>query len=134
MKKEFAGRERRKFVRLKHNKPLAFKVCKKKTVSSLLNGYTHNVSQSGLFCNLRLKVAKHNVLWLCFDRSALSICQKLEDSALIYQNGIIGKVVWVKHKQNGTYDVGIKFLTRREKNLTNIYPKFHFVEVRDEKK
>ena len=127
IKKKYTGPERRQFVRLKFTRPLAFKVCKKKTLSRLLRGYTHNVSQSGLLCNMKDKVTKGATLWLSFDRNTLDICERLEKQALIYQSGIIGKVVRVIHKPNGSCDVGIQFLTRKEKNFTNIYPKIHFV-------
>jgi hypothetical protein len=58
----------------------------------------------------------------------LSVCTDLEASSMIYQNGIIGKVIRTKHKRNGSYDVGIQFITRKEKNLSNIYPKVYFLE------
>jgi len=42
-------------------------------------------------------------------------------------NGVLGKVVWSKKRINSSYDVGIRFITREEKNLTHIYPKIHFM-------
>jgi c-di-GMP-binding flagellar brake protein YcgR len=130
MKKEtvYKGRERRKFVRLNYLTPLAYKVCKKSTISKLVKGYTSNISQSGLLCNIRDKVKKDDIMWISFNRDMLSICTDLETRSLIYQNGIVGKVVRSKHKRNGSYDVGIQFITREEKNLTNIYPKVYFLE------
>jgi hypothetical protein len=67
-------------------------------------------------------------LWLSFDRDTLHICGETEKRSLIYQNGVIGKVVRSEQKTDGTYDIGIKFLTREEKNLTYIYPKSYFVD------
>ena len=130
MKKNTAykGRERRKFVRLNYLAPLAYKVCKKSTISKILKGYTSNISQSGLLCNIKDKVKKNDVMWISFNREMLGICTDLETRSLIYQNGIVGKVVRAKHKRNGSYDVGIQFITREEKNLTNIYPKVYFME------
>lgn len=128
MKNTYNGPERRQFVRLDYVSPLGFKVCKKKTVSKLLQGYTADISQAGLLCNIKEKVKKDDILWLSFNRAILSICGELEKRALIYQNGIIGKVVRVKPKNRGTYDVGIRFITREEKNLTHIYPKIYFLE------
>ena len=126
MKKKYIGPERRKFIRLNYTKPLAYKVCKKATISKILKGYTSNISQSGVLCNLKEKVKKNDLLWLSFDRSTLSICEALEENSLIYQNGFIAKAVRIKRKYNGSYDVGLKLITREEKNLTNIYPKIHF--------
>ncbi len=128
MEKIYKGIERRKFLRLNYVAPLAYKVCKKKTVSKLLQGYSANISPAGLLCNIRLKVKKNDLLWLCFDRTTLNICAELEKRSFIYQNGVIGKVVRVQAKKNGTYNIGIQFVTREEKNLTNIFPKIYFIE------
>jgi len=124
----YKGSERRKFVRLNYLTPLAYKVCKKSTITKLLKGYTSNISQSGLLCNIRNKVKKNDIMWISFNRDMLSVCTDLEASSMIYQNGIIGKVIRTEHKRNGSYDVGIQFITRKEKNLSNIYPKVYFLE------
>lgn len=128
MKKTYTQPERRKFVRLDYITPFTCKVCKKNTVSKLLQGYTSDISQAGLLCNIKDKVRKDDILWLSFDRDTLGICESLEKRSFIYQNGIIGKVVRIKHKSNGTYEIGIQFITRQEKNLTYIYPKVYFIE------
>jgi c-di-GMP-binding flagellar brake protein YcgR len=129
MKKEiYKGPERRQFVRLDYITPLAYKVCKKKTISKLLQGYTSNISAAGLLCNIKERVKKNDLLWLSFDKATLDICTDLDKRSLIYQNGVIGKVVRIKPKDNKTYDVGIQFITREEKNLTHIYPKIYFLK------
>lgn len=127
------GRERRKFTRLHFTAPLAYKVCKKKTISKLLQGYTSNISQAGLLCKIEERVHKNDLLWLAFDRSNLAICEQLEKESFIYQNGVIGKVVRLERKKDGTYDVGIQFLTRKEKNLTHIYPQIYFLKKKGTK-
>ena len=127
MRFEYRGPERRKFIRLAHSAPLSYKICSKSTVSKLLDGYTANVSETGLLCRIKERVDKDDLIWLCFDRTILGSCQEMDKKALIYQNGIIGKVVRVEHKE-GHYEVGIQFVTREEKNLTHIYPKVYFME------
>ena len=67
-------------------------------------------------------------MWISFNRDMLGICTDMETRSLIYQNGVVGKVIRTTHKKNGSYDVGIQFITREEKNLTNIYPKVYFME------
>jgi len=128
MEKNYKGPERRKFVRLDYVSPLAYKVCRQETISKLLEGYTSDVSQSGVLCNIKEKVNKDDILWLSFDRDTLAICEALEKRSLIYQSGVVGKVARVEQKNNGEYSVGIQFITREEKNLTHIYPKIHFLE------
>lgn len=136
MKAVYKGAERREFTRLSYCMPLAFKVCKDKTISTLLQGYTSDVSQSGILCRLKEKVKKNDVLWLSFDRANLNICEELEKRSLIYQGGVIGKAVRIEPRKDGAYDVGIQFITREEKNPTHIYPMTYFLEkeLNDEKK
>lgn len=126
MESNYSGKERRAFVRLDYTAPISYKVCKKKTISKLLEGYSSNVSESGLLCNINQKVDKDDILWVSFDRATLNICEELEKRALIYQNGVIGKVARIEYKAKDSFDVGIHFLTREEKNITNIFPKIHF--------
>ena len=121
--------ERRKFMRLDYSKPLAYKVCRKETLTKLLDGYTSNVSEAGLQCVLKDKVHSGDILWLSFDRSVLLVCQELEKRTLVYQGGIVGKTVWVEARSDGTYNVGVQFITREEKNLDHIYPQVHFIEL-----
>ncbi|MCX5706166.1 MAG: PilZ domain-containing protein [Candidatus Omnitrophica bacterium] len=109
--------ERREFMRLNFAVPLNYKVCKKETVSKLLEGYTSNISSAGLLCNIKEIVNPDDILWLAFDRGVLNICEELEKKVLIYQNGIIGKVVRIEPCGQNNYDVGIKFLTRQERDF-----------------
>lgn len=125
---EYSGIDRRKFVRLDYSAPLAYKVCNKDTVTKLLDGYTSNLSQTGIHCLIKNKVENDDILWLSFDRSVLDICQEIEKDCLIYQGGIIGKVVRVEHNPDGAYGVGLQFITRQEKNQSHIYAKVYFLE------
>ena len=133
MDNSYTGLERREFLRLDYATPLAYKVCKQETISKLLEGYTVNISEAGLFCNIKDMVKPEDILWLSFDKSILIICEEIESRTLIYQNGIIGKVVRIENNINGTFSVGVKFITREEKNLTNIYPQVHFQEEHEKK-
>ena len=123
----FSGTEKRQFLRLDYTTPLAYKVCSKDTISKLLTGYTANVSQSGVLCKITEKVSLDDILWLSFDRSTLILCEEIEKNCLVYQNGIIGKVVRIDQLSDGSFDVGLRFITREEKNFSHIYPKVHFL-------
>jgi len=125
---EYSGQERRDFTRLDYKTPLAYKVCRQETINKLLQGYTQDISRSGLLCNIKDRVNKDDILWLSFDRSTLNIFEEIERRSLIYQSGIIAKVVRIESRNDDTFNVGVQFITREEKNLTNIYTKFHFVE------
>ncbi len=113
--------ERREYQRVSFASPLAYKVCRKETITKILEGYTSNISEAGMLCNIRESVNTEDILWLSFNRSVLEICQDLEKKALIYQNGVIGKVVRIEPKGIDNFDVGIKFLTREEPDSKNVY-------------
>jgi len=131
-KETYGGPERRQFLRLEYTTPIDYKICKEETISKLLQGYSSNVSEAGLSFNIKNKVAMGDILWIFFDRDTLSICEDLEKRSLIYQKGIVGKVMRVHENHDGTYGVGIHFITREEKNLTHIYPRVHFLENQQE--
>jgi len=116
-KKNYKGPERRDFIRLSYKTPLMYKVCKRKTFSKLMQGYTHNISRSGLRCTLSDKVPMNSVVWLQLDIGALSMCEEIERGCAILQHGILGKVVWVKKKKDKSCDVGVRFITREEKKI-----------------
>lgn len=124
----YKGQERREFARLDYITPVAYKVCKRKTISKILEGYSVNISQNGLYCNLKGKVNKNDIIWLSFDKATLGICEELDNRNFIYQNGVLGKVIRVERKKNSNYNVGVQFITREEKNLTNIFPKTYFLK------
>jgi hypothetical protein len=129
MDRKYSGIERREFARVDFATPLAYKVCRRDTVSKLLQGYTSDVSHSGLLCKIGERLNADDIVWLSFDRGILNICQELERRVFIYQNGIIGKVARVEESGGGIFDVGIHFITREEKNNTNIFPKVHFLSA-----
>jgi hypothetical protein len=113
--------ERRLFQRINYATPLAYKVCNKDTVSKLLEGYTSNISQAGILCNIKEQVNQDDILWLSFNRETLEICEELEKRALIYQKGVLGKVVRIEPRGSLNFDVGIKFITREEKSWSNVF-------------
>lgn len=128
MSEIYKGPERRNFVRLDFTAPLALKVVKQETISKLLSGYTSDVSESGLLCKVNENVQKDDLLWLSFDRATLSICEELEKRALIYQGGVVGKVVRVHGEENGSFEVGVQFITREEKDSTHIHSKMYYLQ------
>ncbi len=120
--------ERREFTRLEYSKPLAYKICKQETLSNLMRGYTVNISQAGILCNIKDKVNLDDILWLSFDKSVLIICWEIERKSFIYQNGIIGKVVRVDPNKDQTYDIGVRFVTRSEEDTNVIKSRVSFLK------
>ena len=134
MPENFQEQERRKFLRLDYITPLAFKICKPETIAKILQGYTVNVSQAGLLCHINAAVNPEDIIWVSFDRATLIICQEIEKNCFIYQGGIVGKVVRVENREDGTYTAGIKFIIREEQNLDHIYPELYLLSRQLDKK
>jgi hypothetical protein len=116
----YNGPEKRESIRIDYCKPLAYKVCKQETLSRLCEGYTVNLSEAGLLCNIHDAVNLQDIMWLSFARNVLVVCEEIDRRSLIYQNGVIGKVVRIDSKENGTFDIGVKFLTREEKKPAEV--------------
>lgn len=114
-KKKQLSEERREFIRLSYKTPLMYKVCKPATISKIMAGYTRNISQSGLLCNIKGIIPKACTLWLKLDMGALSLCKEIEKRCVVIQQGILGQVAWLKKLSDDSYDVGVRFITREEK-------------------
>lgn len=134
MAENFEGQNRRDHERFDCQTPLAYKICNQETLSKLFQGYTVNVSESGLLCYIHDRVKMEDVLWLSFNKSVLELCASMDKHSFFYQNGIIGKVVRITDKPDGTQEVGIHFITREEPNLTHIHSQFHFIEEHEKRK
>ena len=118
--KKLQGKDRRQYIRLNYRRPFDYKVCREDTVSSLLSGYARNISQAGLLCNLDKEVPRDSTLWLRLDLATLHICQEIEKRSVILQNGVLGRVAWSKHQKDGSYEIGVRFLTKEEKGHQEI--------------
>lgn len=116
--------ERREFFRLNFKKPLEFKSVTDspgETVS--LRGTSQNISQTGiLFQTEKNPPSLSSILWMNLDLRTLSICQEIEDSAVIFKDGLLGKVVRVEEdpKNQNVYDIGVCFLTQDERNSREV--------------
>jgi hypothetical protein len=121
----YKGKERRQFIRLPYRTPLKYKICKEETIKKIMYGYTQNISQSGLLCDIKEPVPINSVLWLALDMGALSICSEIEKRSIILQHGILGRVVRTYQKKDGTFDVGIRFLTREEPSDRDLFQKVY---------
>ncbi len=115
MNDSMGGKERREFARVEYVTPLAYKICKRETIDKLLEGYTADVSQSGIFCRIKDDVQVDDILWLSFDKDTLDFCHDMEKRCFMYQGGVIGCVVRMEGQdENGMHKVGLRFITREE--------------------
>ena len=107
--------ERREFFRLNFKTPLKFKAYSENAAS----GTTRNISQSGILIQTESEPPKlSSIVWMNMDMRTLKICQEIEAKALVFNNGVLGRVVRVEEDaDNGNaYDVGVCFLRKDQRN------------------
>ncbi len=113
--------EKRDFFRINFNSPVEYKSY---TGSEPVraSGRSQNISQSGiLFQTETNPPALSSVVWMNLDIRTLRICQEIERRALIFNNGILGRVVRVEENpKSDIYEVGVCFLTQAEKNTREV--------------
>ena len=121
--------ERREFFRLNFTTPVRFKSCdikdlqKKLPVENSLDGSTRNISQSGILFQTENKPPQlSSILWMNLDMRTLKICQEIESKALIFNNGVLGKVVRVEEgaDNDNAYDIGVCFLRKDQKDSQEV--------------
>ena len=125
-----AGNERREFFRLNFNAPLQFKSYsierpgKSQAQPAVTSeGSSKNISPSGILFQTRQNPPTvSSVLWMNLDLRTLNICQEIEKRALIFNNGLLGRVVRVEEdpENESLYDVGVCFLTQDQRNSREV--------------
>ena len=113
--------EKREFFRLDIASPLKFKSYEPEQQQA--EATSRNISQAGvLFQTKNNPPAISSILWMDLDIRTLKICQEIENRALIFNNGILGKVVRVEEnpRLNDAYDVGVCFLTKDQQNSREV--------------
>jgi c-di-GMP-binding flagellar brake protein YcgR len=116
-----AQQERRQFFRIHYHSPLQFKTYSPAIDKQPRLALSRNISQSGILFQTAANPPQiSSILWMSLDMRTLQICREIEDRALIFDNGLLGKVVRVEDNDQESYDVGVCFLTRAEKDSRDV--------------
>ena len=113
--------EKREFFRLNISSALKFKSYQPEKPEN--TGGAKNISQSGVLFQMPTNPpAISSILWMDLDIRTLKICQEIENRALVFNEGILGKVVRVEEdlRTGNSYDVGVCFLTRDQQNSREV--------------
>lgn len=119
------AQERREFFRIHFSAPLNFKSYSRLSsdTSQAAEGISQNISQSGVLFQIEDNPPQlSSIVWMSLDIRTLSICKEIEKRALIFNNGLLGRVVRVEEdaKDSNRYDVGVCFLTQEQKNSREV--------------
>ena len=122
---------RREFFRIPYTAPLEFRAypadksekLTQRAVAAPTKATSENISSSGVLFQVQKTPPKlSSVLWMNLDIRTLKICREIENRALIFNNGILGRVVRVEEdpQKVNVYNVGVCFLTQDEKSSEQI--------------
>jgi hypothetical protein len=108
--------ERRAFFRLDWRHPVKFRLIQNSEDEVRL-ATTSNISASGILFQSRFVVPPSSVLWMDLDWRTLRICREIEDRALVFEKGLLGRVVRVEEnpEDRGTYEIGVCFMRRGDR-------------------
>ena len=118
-------KERREFFRLNFKAPVRYKNYTDSETGSkpgeVFKGTTQNISQSGVLFETETVPPISSILWLNLDIRTIKICQEIEQRALVFKEGLLGRVVRIEENPvKKTYDVGVCFLTQNEKSSKEV--------------
>jgi hypothetical protein len=120
MARKYRGEDRREYLRFEYKKPLQYTVIdaskKKDRFSSFLEGISKNLSASGMFFITGAKAIPKIFSIVAFelDYRTISICQEIENRALVVNNKLLGKVMRIENNNDGTYGIGVAFVTKAD--------------------
>ena len=122
--------ERREFYRINFTAPLNYKSysavrssSSKTAALSAATAISQNISESGILFQTESNPPQlSSILWMDLDFRTLSICKEIEKRALIFNNGVLGRVVRVEEdtRDSSRYDIGVCFLTQKQKNSQEV--------------
>jgi len=109
----YNGTNRRAFYRVDIRGPVKFRAIQK-TGENIKLATSRNISRSGILFNTPIVPKLSTVLWMDLDLIALKMCRDIEDNALTYQKGVLGRVVRVEEDQaKNQYQVSVCFITEK---------------------
>lgn len=90
--------------------------------TALLQGTSKNISESGLLFYTEAKPPRiSSIIWMNLDLNTIQICQEIENRALFFNNGVVGRVVRVEEDvHNNVYDVGVCFVTKNQQESQDV--------------
>lgn len=112
-----AGPERREYFRLDYRHPVKFRMLDEERPGSVRLGTTANVSETGVLFSSSVLPKIASILWMDMDLRTLKICKEIEKRAVVYEKGLLGRVVRLEEDPTtDTYNIGVCFVTQDTSN------------------
>lgn len=109
---------RREYFRLDYRRPVKFRVIEDSPESGEVRlGTSANVSESGILFSSSVIPKIASILWMDMDLRTLKICKEIEKRAVVYQKGLLGRVVRLEQDpETDAYNIGVCFVTQDTSN------------------
>lgn len=109
--------DRREYFRLDFRHPVKFRMIEGDSEGPVRLGTTANVSETGVLFRSSVLPKIASILWMDMDLRTLNICKEIEKRAVVYQRGLLGRVVRLE-QDPGTdaYNIGVCFVTQDTSN------------------
>ncbi len=109
--------DRREYFRLDFRHPVKFRMIEEEGSDAVRLGTTANVSETGVLFASSIMPKISSILWMDMDLRTLKICKEIEKRAVVYQKGLLGRVVRLEEDPiEGRYNVGVCFVTQDTSN------------------
>ena len=119
-----SSQERRDFFRLKFSNPVRFRAYNEGSTRQLAGeGQSEDISSAGILFQTNSRPPDlSSILWLNLDFRMLKICKEIDHRALIFNEGILGRVVRVEENPEdaNAYNVGVCFLTQDQRESKTV--------------
>jgi len=120
----YQGRERREFLRYAYEKPIHYIVIdpshEKDDRFKFFDVISKNLSAAGMLFRSKTMPKMSSIVILDLDFKTTRVCEEIEESILIINDKVLGKVVRVEATDDGMYDVGVAFIKKSEPLPSNI--------------
>jgi hypothetical protein len=112
-----SAQDRREYFRLDFRHPVKFKMIDGSEAGPVRLGTTSNVSETGVLFSSSVLPKIASILWMDMDLRTLKICKEIEKRAVVYQKGLLGRVVRLEEDPaSDSYNVGVCFVTQDTSN------------------
>jgi c-di-GMP-binding flagellar brake protein YcgR len=112
---------RRSYPRVPYKVPLCFSVCSHNTLQELQDGFSENLSQTGMLLALDVVLPLSSLIILDLNVDMLEHCINMEYLYMTEYKSLIAKVMNVRHnKTKGYYSVGISFIKADESKRNDV--------------
>ena len=114
-------RNRREYPRVPYEKPMQFTICLAGKADDLYEGFSLNISQSGMLFSTKHVIPLSSIIVFETDIDTLSKCIAVESQLFYIQDYLFGKVVRLfRHHDSDYSTIGLNFIKQHEEQREDV--------------